>query len=133
MICIKDILPRITRIDTNRFNHTHAYFSFVSIRVIRGNKMRNNQQECATQKHYLPSPLLQSHYLFFTVARTITIHPTTNWKAPADVSEKQMPFENTTIAAQKGKELYNVYCWSCHGSTGHGDGAAGGALGQKPC
>src|SRR6188508_3312785 len=56
----------------------------------------------------------------------------TNWRAPADASEKQMPFENTTIAAQKGKELYNVYCWSCHGSTGHGDGAAGGALGQKP-
>ena len=56
----------------------------------------------------------------------------TNWKAPADASEKQMPFENTAIAEQKGKELYNVYCWSCHGTSGHGDGAAGGALGQKP-
>ena len=33
----------------------------------------------------------------------------TNWKAPADASDKQMPFENTAIAEQKGKELYNIY------------------------
>ena len=32
----------------------------------------------------------------------------------------------------KGKQLYDVYCWSCHGKTGYGDGAAGSALGQKP-
>jgi len=25
-----------------------------------------------------------------------------------------------------------VYCWSCHGQNGFGDGAAGGALGQRP-
>lgn len=35
-------------------------------------------------------------------------------------------------AEQKGKELYDLYCWSCHGQNGFGDGAAGTALGQQP-
>jgi mono/diheme cytochrome c family protein len=70
--------------------------------------------------------------LFTVVVKKKTKLPIQTGKLPADASEKQMPFENTAIAAQKGKELYNVYCWSCHGTTGHGDGAAGGALGQKP-
>jgi len=42
------------------------------------------------------------------------------------------PFHDTSVATQKGRDLYNVYCWSCHGENGFGDGAAGGALGQKP-
>src|SRR5688572_6925563 len=54
------------------------------------------------------------------------------WKAPASEDNKKMPFENIAVAAQKGKDLYQVYCWSCHGEEGFGDGAAGGALGQQP-
>lgn len=52
--------------------------------------------------------------------------------APDEAAELNNPFPDTAVAAQKGKELYNVYCWSCHGENGFGDGAAGGALGQKP-
>lgn len=54
------------------------------------------------------------------------------WKAPADAAELQSPLRDSVLAEQKGKELYNIYCWSCHGETGFGDGAAGGALGQRP-
>jgi mono/diheme cytochrome c family protein len=54
------------------------------------------------------------------------------WKAPADMQKLRMPFDNPAVAAEKGKELYNLYCWNCHGKTGNGDGAAGQSLGRKP-
>ena len=53
-------------------------------------------------------------------------------KHRADADKLKNPFKNVSIAEQKGQELYNVYCWSCHGKTGYGDGAAGKALGQRP-
>ncbi|MDX2045689.1 MAG: c-type cytochrome [Chitinophagaceae bacterium] len=54
------------------------------------------------------------------------------WKAPDDAHERTNPFEKNTAALQKGKQLYNLYCSSCHGETGFGDGAARGPLGVKP-
>ncbi len=54
------------------------------------------------------------------------------WNAPAEMEKLKIPFDNSTIAAQKGNELYNVYCWACHGETGNGDGAAGGSPGAQP-
>ncbi len=32
----------------------------------------------------------------------------------------------------KGQEVYNVYCSTCHGATGLGDGVASAALDPKP-
>ena len=60
--------------------------------------------------------------------------PKTNeaWKAPAEMDAVYNPLQNLLLAEEKGKELYNVYCWSCHGINGYGDGAAGKTLGQKP-
>ncbi len=54
------------------------------------------------------------------------------WKAPPEADAVFNPLQNMLLAEEKGKELYDVYCWSCHGKTGYGDGAAGGALGKKP-
>lgn len=34
--------------------------------------------------------------------------------------------------AANGKKTYNMYCTSCHGATGKGDGPAGKALNPKP-
>ena len=58
--------------------------------------------------------------------------PDEGWKAPPEADRLYNPLQNLLLAEQKGKELYNVYCWSCHGTNGYGDGAAGSALGQKP-
>jgi mono/diheme cytochrome c family protein len=54
------------------------------------------------------------------------------WKAPDDSKNLKNPYKDDTAAVTRGKELYGVYCWQCHGQSGYGDGAAGGALGQQP-
>ncbi len=54
------------------------------------------------------------------------------WEAPDDAHELVNPFAKNTAALQKGKQLYNLYCQSCHGETGFGDGAARGPLGMRP-
>jgi len=54
------------------------------------------------------------------------------WTAPPEADQLFNPLINQMVAEQKGRELYVVYCRSCHGENGYGDGAAGNALGQKP-
>jgi mono/diheme cytochrome c family protein len=54
------------------------------------------------------------------------------WKAPETARDLKNPFKNDSAAATKGRQLYKLYCWQCHGENGYGDGAAGGALGQQP-
>jgi mono/diheme cytochrome c family protein len=54
------------------------------------------------------------------------------WVAPKSADTLQNPYPAEPLVVQQGEELYQVYCWSCHGETGHGDGAAGRALGAKP-
>lgn len=54
------------------------------------------------------------------------------WQAPKEAAALKSPFTFTSQSADKGKSLYNMYCWNCHGKTGNGDGAAGKSLGQQP-
>lgn len=54
------------------------------------------------------------------------------WTAPASARDLKNPFRDDTTAIAKGRELYKLHCWQCHGESGYGDGAAGGALGQQP-
>lgn len=54
------------------------------------------------------------------------------WIAPqwADTIKNILPVNPENIS--KGEELYNMYCFSCHGDTGYGDGPAGGSMGIRP-
>ena len=54
------------------------------------------------------------------------------WKAPASADTITNPFPDEPLILTQGEELYNVYCYTCHGEEGYGDGAAGGALGVPP-
>ena len=54
------------------------------------------------------------------------------WKAPADAQKLITPFSDNERTVKNGEAIYNLYCRSCHGETGLGDGPARGPLGQRP-
>lgn len=57
-----------------------------------------------------------------------------HWKAPAWADTLVSPLigGDTATFLAEGEDLFTLYCALCHGDNGHGDGAAGGALGDKP-
>ena len=54
------------------------------------------------------------------------------WTAPASADSIKNPVPASPESVAKGEELYNMYCFSCHGDTGYGDGPAGGSMGVRP-
>jgi len=52
--------------------------------------------------------------------------------APAWADTIKNPLGTSPEIIVKGQEIYNLYCFACHGETGYGDGPAGGAMGVKP-
>ena len=54
------------------------------------------------------------------------------WLAPASADSLKNPIAVSQENISKGEELYNMYCFSCHGDTGYGDGPAGGSMGIRP-
>ena len=54
------------------------------------------------------------------------------WEAPDDADDLKSPVKNNALAEQKGKEVYNLYCSTCHGENGFGDGPAGTSFDRKP-
>jgi mono/diheme cytochrome c family protein len=59
-------------------------------------------------------------------------HSQDRWVAPAWTDTIKSPFHEEPLTLAQGEELFTLYCATCHGDGGYGDGAAGGALGQKP-
>lgn len=60
------------------------------------------------------------------------VHVQDRWVAPAWADTLISPHHDEPLTLANGEELFGLYCASCHGESGYGDGAAGGALGQKP-
>ena len=59
--------------------------------------------------------------------------PDGRWKAPFEASDLKNPYSGNSVSEEEGQKLYNLYCSSCHGETGHGDGpAAQQGTGPKP-
>lgn len=54
------------------------------------------------------------------------------WLAPAWADTLKNPLPDVAAAAERGKESYDLYCWSCHGKKGRGDGAAGASFPIPP-
>lgn len=54
------------------------------------------------------------------------------WIAPLSADSIKNPIATSQESVSKGEELYNMYCFSCHGDTGYGDGPAGGSMGIRP-
>lgn len=62
----------------------------------------------------------------------LPLHAQDRWIAPAWADTLSSPYHDEPLTLANGEELFGLYCASCHGESGYGDGAAGGALGQKP-
>lgn len=54
------------------------------------------------------------------------------WEAPKGADTLKNPFCNNTVAAAKGKILFDKTCAICHGAKGKGDGVAGVSLNPRP-
>ena len=47
------------------------------------------------------------------------------WKAPASADTLKSPFPASPPVLREGEKLYNIFCVSCHGPNGLGDGSPG--------
>lgn len=47
------------------------------------------------------------------------------WKAPAEADAIEAPFAFTPQVIREGEKLFSIYCVSCHGPNGLGDGSPG--------
>ena len=55
-----------------------------------------------------------------------------DWTAPEEANSYKNPYAGNAKASAKGRKIYQKLCWSCHGTTGIGDGPAAAALTTAP-
>ena len=55
-----------------------------------------------------------------------------DWKAPDAVNKMINPLKGNTKSTEKGKKIFELMCWTCHGLKGAGDGPASKDLELKP-
>jgi glucose/arabinose dehydrogenase len=67
--------------------------------------------------------VLVGSVLFFSFSLTRNLQDP--WKAPAYADTIKSPFSFSPPVIREGENLYNIYCVSCHGKTGLGDGSPG--------
>lgn len=54
------------------------------------------------------------------------------WKAPKSADKLKNPLEGKSEAAKDGKNLFQIYCVTCHGDKGKGNGPSAAGLNPKP-
>ena len=62
----------------------------------------------------------------------IFAHENTGWKVPEEAKKRRNPVGVTKESLQKGKEIYEKKCASCHGDKGDGKGPLSKGLNPKP-
>ncbi|MDH5604569.1 MAG: c-type cytochrome [Cyclobacteriaceae bacterium] len=69
--------------------------------------------------------------LSFNLAEAQSVSGLEKWVAPpaADKEENQY---TSSKDLESGKQVFDMYCWVCHGKEGLGDGPAGASLPVKP-
>ena len=68
--------------------------------------------------------LMRLTTVFFTVALLAFVNKTIDqkpWPVPDAAKNKANPVKSDVASIASGKELYNQYCKSCHGTKGKGD------------
>ena len=57
---------------------------------------------------------------------------TSVWEAPKSADTLKNPLAGDLKAAKDGKNLFQIYCVTCHGDKGKGDGISAAGLNPKP-
>lgn len=55
-----------------------------------------------------------------------------HWEAPAWTDSIKNPLERNKNSTEKGREIFQQYCVTCHGEQGKGDGPAAANITPKP-
>ena|ERR1700730_11746072 len=74
---------------------------------------------------FIISVICLAVFLFYASCGNKPKQPNEGWNAPPEANYLKNPLFINPSTEQKGRELYQLYCRSCHGETGLGDGAAG--------
>jgi mono/diheme cytochrome c family protein len=56
----------------------------------------------------------------------------TKWEAPASADTLVNPLAGNSKAAEAGENLFTIYCATCHGNKGKGNGIQAATLNPKP-
>lgn len=59
-------------------------------------------------------------------------NPESLWETPESAQTLSDPLSVAETHIREGQRLFQLYCESCHGVSGRGDGAAGQAMGSQP-
>ena len=78
------------------------------------------------------SGLLTSGILCLSISSTNGAGGEDEWKAPERAAKKQNPIPADANSIAVGKTVYTKECFSCHGTTGKGDGPAAKDLEKSP-
>ena len=68
--------------------------------------------------------------LFLTIPLSLAAQ--NSWTVPQQAMQMENPFQNDTAAIEKGANIYQKLCVSCHGVSGKGDPIARKAMNPKP-
>jgi mono/diheme cytochrome c family protein len=71
-------------------------------------------------------------FSLLTTSILVFAHEMTDWIAPEEAKKMKNPIKATKSSIQKGKEIYEKKCATCHGVKGDGKGPAGAGLNPKP-
>jgi mono/diheme cytochrome c family protein len=73
---------------------------------------------------------LTSAFLFPLIA--FSGDPASEWKAPERAARRKNPIPADQKSIEAGRMVYTKECYSCHGTSGKGDGPAAVALERSP-
>ncbi|HKI78274.1 MAG TPA: cytochrome c [Ignavibacteriaceae bacterium] len=54
------------------------------------------------------------------------------WVAPSIADKLKNPFDGNKEATEKGKQIFQINCFTCHGESGTGNGPGAAGLNPKP-
>jgi mono/diheme cytochrome c family protein len=77
----------------------------------------------------LPSIMLILSFILLALSESFAQDP---WIAPEGAINMRNPIASDASSIKSGGKIFKSVCWTCHGTTGVGDGPAAAGLNPKP-